>query len=349
MGQKILTVGGGSGQYRLLMGLKEISGIEITSVASMADNGGSTGRLRNEFGTLPPGDILKCIVALSPIHKQAWQILIDKFDGDKRLYQHNAGNMLLTTLWQYTGSFPVAIKALSGLLKIKGTVLPITTDRATLVAELADGRRIYGESAIDLPGTNSRGKIENIFLVPHHGDTVSAYPEVLDRISTSDYIFIGPGDLFTSIIPNLVVPGIKAEIQKTSAKVIFIMNVMTKPGETDGYRGCDFVRVVERYIGRQLDGIICNAAYPSKLILEKGSVNGADFVTLAQTEPWIDNRVVYSVDLLDDASENIRHDSQKLGCLIKAILSNPTGKGSTYPHPSARHKLPLQPYARAGQ
>ena len=163
---KVLTIGGGSGQYTLLSGLRDLHNMDITAVASMADNGGSTGRLRDELGTLPPGDILKCILALSPHHEVTRALLQKRFQGDRRLRGHNAGNMLLTMLSRYTGSFPSGVAALAEILDAGGVILPVTTDKATLVAELTDGTRIYGERAIDMPGGNNVKRSRMYFLFP---------------------------------------------------------------------------------------------------------------------------------------------------------------------------------------
>jgi len=317
---RVLTIGGGSGQFALLSALRDINDIKITSVVSMSDNGGSTGRLRDELGILPPGDALKCIVALSPLRDAAQSILLKRLNGFGKLQGHNAGNMLLTMLSNYTGSFPSAIKTLSEILEINGTVLPATTDKATLVAELSDGNRIYGESAIDIPKGEQREKIKEIFLVPHSNNTISVYPPVVEAIKNSDYILIGPGDLFTSIIASLIVPGVKEEIQKTSAKVIFILNIMTKYGETHDFRGHDFVRKLEDTINRQVNGVIYNSRRPVKHLLEKYFSEKADFVELEKTEKWIGDRAVYDGDLLNTSPGIARHDPQKLSFLIKGII-----------------------------
>ena len=163
---KITTIGGGSGQYALLSGLRDSEKIEITSIVSMVDSGGSTGRLRDELGILPPGDVLKCLLALSPQRDYARSIFLKRFSKDKRLKGHNAGNMLLTMLSRYTGSFPTGIQALGEILDTRGTILPVTTDRATLVAELTDGTRIFGENAIDVPRGGSCPKSETFTWFP---------------------------------------------------------------------------------------------------------------------------------------------------------------------------------------
>jgi uncharacterized cofD-like protein len=318
---KILTIGGGSGQYTLLSGLRDIKNIEITAVASMADNGGSTGRLRDELGVLPPGDILKCMIALSPLRDTAKKIMLKTLKGNRRLQGHKAGNMLITMLSRYTGSFPAAIQTLSEILEVSGRVLPGTTNKATLVAELVDGSRIYGESAIDIPQSTQREQIEDLFLVPHHNGSISAYPPVIEAIKISDIILIGPGDLFTSIIASLIVPGIKEAIQSTNARIFYILNIMTKFGETHNFKVNDFVQKVETYLGRQVDGLICNNRKPNDRLLKKYLAEKSEFVEIERLEKRINNRLIYADDLLDSSDEIVRHDSKKLASLIQSIIS----------------------------
>ncbi len=317
---RILTIGGGSGQFALLSALRDLEDINITSVVSMTDNGGSTGRLTDELGVLPPGDVLKCIVALSPLRDAAKSILLKRLNGYGKLQGHTAGNILLTMLSRYTDSFPAAINTLSEILQLEGTVLPATTDKATLVAVLSDGRKIYGESAIDIPKGEQREKIREMFLVPHYNNSISVYPPVIEAIENSDYIFIGPGDLFTSIVASLIVPGIKEEILKTKAKVIFMLNIMTKFGETHNFRGYDFAKKIEDCIDRQVDGIIYNTKRPNKHLIERYLDEKAEFVELEKSEKWIGNRVIYDGDLLDTSAQIARHDSTKLASFIKKII-----------------------------
>ena len=317
---RILTIGGGSGQFELLSALRDLEDINITSVVSMTDNGGSTGRLTDEWGVLPPGDVLKCIVALSPLRDAAKSILLKRLNGYGKLQGHTAGNMLLTMLSRYTDSFPAAINTLSEILQLEGTVLPATTDKATLVAVLSDGRKIYGESAIDIPKGEQREKIREMFLVPHYNNSISVYPPVIEAIENSDYIFIGPGDLFTSIVASLIVPGVKEEILKTRAKIIFMLNIMTKFGETHNFRGYDFAKKIEDCIDRQVDGIIYNTKRPNKHLIERYLDEKAEFVELEKSEKWIGNRVIYDGDLLDTSAQIARHDSTKLASFIKKII-----------------------------
>ncbi len=318
---KILTFGGGSGQYILLSGLRDIPNIDITAIASMADNGGSTGRLRDELGVLPPGDILKCVIALSPLRETAKKIMLKTLKSDRRMRGHKAGNMLITMLSNYIGSFPAAIRTLAEILEVSGRVLPVTTHKATLVAELFDGSRIYGESAIDIPQNPHRKPIRDLFLVPHHNGSISAYPPVIESIKESDIIIVGPGDLYTSIIASLIVPGIKEAIQSTSARIYYILNIMTKFGETHNFKGKHFIKKVEMYLGRQIDGIILNNKRPNIRLLNKYSAEKSEFVDIAQLEKQMGNRRIYADDLLDSSDEIVRHDPKKLVSLIRTIIS----------------------------
>lgn len=321
---KIVTIGGGSGQYALLSGLRDLKGIDITAIVSMVDSGGSTGRLRDELGILPPGDVLKCVLALSPKRDTIRAILLKRLKSDRRLQGHNAGNMLLTMLAEYTRSFATGVQALSEILDARGTILPVTVDKATLVAELTDGSRIYGQKAIDIPRETRREKIQDIYLVPHHHDTIAVYPPVIGAINCADFIFIGPGDLFTSIIPNLLVPGVKEAIQETKARVFYIINIMTKYGETDTFKGYDFVRNIEEYIGRTIDGIIYNTMKPTQEVLEQYRKEKAEFVEIDGNGETLKNRKIYSSDLLSVAGGIVRHDSKKLASLIEEIISSST-------------------------
>lgn len=319
--QKVVTIGGGTGQFALLSGLRDLEGIEITAVVSMADSGGSTGRLRDELGILPPGDVLKCILALSPYHKIARTILLKRFTSDIRLKGHNAGNLLLTVLSDYAGSFPAGIQALVEILDVRGRILPVTIDKATLVAELSDGERIYGQAAINVPHGTQRERIQDIFLVPHHTDSVSVYPPVIEALSSAEHIIIGPGDLFTSIIPNLIVPGVRAALKETGAMIFYVVNIMTKFGETDNFTGHDFVSKVEECIGRQVDGIICNTRKPDERLLDEYRAEKAEFVEIDEWASCWGDRTIYASDLLDTSGGLVRHDSVKLALLIeKSIL-----------------------------
>jgi len=318
---KLLTLGGGSGQFALLSGLRDIPDIEITAVVSMVDSGGSTGRLRDEFGILPPGDILKCIVALSPHREVARILLLKRFIEDRRLRGHNAGNLLLTMLSRYAGSFPAGVQALAEILDVRGRILPVTIDPGTLVAELTDGTRIFGEKAIDVPRGTQREKIRDVFLVPHHSESISVYPPVIDAAWWADYIIIGPGDLFTSIIPGLIVPGVVEAFKKSRGKLLFVMNIMTKFGETHNFTGWDFVARLEEVFGREVDGIVYNSSRPDEKILAQYLNQKAEFVEINPEDACWGKRRIYSDDMLETSGGIVRHDSRKLAAMIQRIVN----------------------------
>ena len=315
----MVTIGGGSGQFALLSGLRHLEGLNVSAVVSMMDSGGSTGRLRDELGILPPGDILKCILALSPHQEIARSIMLKRFTGDRRLKGHNAGNMLLTMLSHYTGNFPSGINALAEILDAKGEILPVTIDKATLVAELTDGTRVFGERAIDMPRGTQREKIRDVYLVPHHSDSISVYPPVLNAIKNADYILLGPGDLFTSIIPNLIVPGLPQALCQSTAPLLFVVNIMTKYGETNNFKAFDFVEKLEQHIGRRIDGVIYNSRKPEESLKTQYSHQKSEFVELDQKKVCWENRKIYAADLLETSGGIIRHDSNKLSLLIQRI------------------------------
>ena len=313
--KKITTIGGGSGQFTLLSALRDIKGIDISSVVSMADSGGSTGRLRDEFGILPPGDILKCLLALSPKREYARKILQTRFKNSKKLKGHNAGNMLLGFLSQYAGNFPEGVEALGEILGIKGRVLPVTIDRVTLVAELSNEERIFGEAAIDVPRGTQREKIVKTYLVPHHSSEIKIYQPVIAAIKKADYIIIGPGDIYTSIIPNFLVPGVKEAVQKSKAKIIYIMNIMTKFGESDSFEARDFVELINDTLGKKVDIVLQSNKKPSATILEEYKKQKAFFVEISE------NKNTYiKEDLLDESEEIVRHDKKKLSSVIDKII-----------------------------
>jgi len=309
--KKVVTIGGGTGQFTLLSAIKELD-IDLTAVVAMTDSGGSTGKLRDEYGVLPPGDILKCLIALSD-YKDAREILQTRFLKKKKLENHNAGNLLLVFLSQYlSGDFPGAVEALGEILKIKGSVLPVTTDKATLVAELENGELLYGETKIDIV-KGDRSKIKKTFLVPHSGE-LQVYPPVVEAIKDANYIIIGPGDLYTSIIPNFLVPGVREAINDSSAKLIYVLNIMTKHGETDDMVGEEFVERIEESLGRKADLILTNNQLPTSEVLEKYKKEGSEPILLKVESDKIIKRDLISLGDL------ARHDSEKLKGVLKEIL-----------------------------
>jgi uncharacterized cofD-like protein len=316
---KIVTIGGGSGHFVLLSGLKTLENVDISAVVAMSDSGGSSGVLRDKLGVLPPGDILKCLLALSP-YENARDILLSRID-DGPLKGHNAGNFLLSSFANYTGNFPQGVEALGKILKIQGQVLPVTTDRCTLVAELDDGQRVFSEAAIDVPRGQNRAKIKDVYLVPHHGDLVNVYAPVLKEIQRANYIVLGPGDLFTSIVPNLLVPGVVGALQASSAQLVFMINIMTKYGETDKFQAIDFVHQLEKVLQRQLDIVVINTARPPEELLANYKNEMAYWVNMPEaTNEFLPRRVV-GADLLD-VGEVLRHSPDKIRVVLEGIFNH---------------------------
>lgn len=253
---RVAVIGGGTGIYAVLTGLRERTG-KITAIVSMSDNGGSSGRLRDEFGYLPPGDVRRCLVALASEDEAMLlrQLFEYRFDRGLGLNGHTFGNLLITALTDILGGEDKAVDAAGQLLNIRGQVLPVTLTSSTLCARLADGHVIRGETDIDVRKVRHDVAIEEVFLDP----PAEASPEAAEAIRTADLIVLGPGDLYTSIIPNLLVRGIPEAIRDSRARRVYVCNVMTKAGETDGFPASRFIREINRYLGTDaLDCAVLN-------------------------------------------------------------------------------------------
>lgn len=293
---KIVVIGGGTGSFAALMGLKKYP-VDLAAIVTMMDSGGSSGKLRDELGVLPPGDIRQCLVALSTSSKLLRDLFSYRFEsGD--LKGHNFGNIFLSGLEKTTGNMEKAISEVGKILRIHGAVVPVTFQKADLCVELADGEIIIGETHIDEVETRiERSKITRAFLKP----SARANPQAIAAITDADLILIGPGDLYTSIIPNLLVKNIAEAIKESAAKKIYVLNLMTKYGQTTHYTAKNHMSDLEQYIGNKtMDTVLVNSTAPAKKILARYE----DF----------DEQVVY--DDLTDSSQYIvkRHD------LLKNIL-----------------------------
>lgn len=266
MSKNVVVVGGGTGVFSVLTGLKKYP-YNLAAIVSMADDGGSTGVLREEFGTLPPGDIRRALVALSATDNETVSKLFNyRFKGKGSLSGHSMGNLLLTALEKITGSFELAVEEAVKILNVKGKVIPVTLKNTHLYAELEDGEIIKGETNIDVPKHDGSKRITHLFLKPE----VSANPDAVAAILEADYVILGPGDLYTSILPNLITKDIVNALQKTRAKVIYIVNIMTKFGETYNFRASDFVQVIQDHLGETvIDYCIVNTERPTGAILER--------------------------------------------------------------------------------
>jgi len=307
--KKITVIGGGTGTYNLIMGLKQYD-VHLSAIVTASDSGGSSGQLRDEFGVLPPGDLRRCLVALSENRADIWrQIFEYRFDGVHE--KNNMGNLIITALTKITGDFPTAIEVVSELLEVKGQAVPATLDNVHLCAELENGQIIYGETNIDIPKHNPELKIKRVFLEPK----AFAYKKAIAAIMNADLVVIGPGDLYTSIIPNLLVEGIVPALKVTNAKVVYVCNVMTKYGETNNFKASDFVKEIQRYSNKAINHVILNTRQPSVELSQKYANENSFFV-----EPDIDGDVkhVTKTDLISN-TVLFRHDNKKLAKIIMQI------------------------------
>ena len=316
--QKIVTIGGGTGTYTLLTGINRHRR-DVTAIVTMSDDGGSSGRLRDEFGHLPPGDARRCLVALSAnksVNRTLRALFEYRFDKGQGLNGHSFGNLFLTALTELTGSLELAILEASRLLNVRGRVLPVTTDDVRLCATLEDGTLIRGERNIDVRTVKPEVSIRHVFLSP----SATAYPPVLEAIQAADIVVIGPGDLYSSIIPNLLVRGVPEAIKECTGTRIFVCNIMTKHGETDGYAASRFVSEICRYLGSPLalDWAVINSKAPSTGLLKAYAAEHAypvriDEDCLNELVPRIVQR-----DLLSRGSL-LRHDSSRLAKLVVGL------------------------------
>jgi uncharacterized cofD-like protein len=321
--KKITVMGGGTGTFVVLSGLKQHE-VDLGVIVNMMDSGGSTGRLRVQLGVLPPGDIRQCFVALSEAPDLWRRLFLYRFEkGD--FEGHNFGNIFLSTLEKVTKNYDEVLETMSFVLKTKGKVLPVTHEKTHLCVEYANGTIVKGEADID-SDLHMQNTIKKAFLEP----LVAAYPQSLQRIEESDMIVIGPGDLYTSIIPLFLVNGMKESLQKTKAKIVYVVNLMTKSGQTNNYTAQDHVRDVEKYLGRQVDTIIMHKGALNESIVHWYESHNEHTV---EDDLKSDPRV-FRVDIADNApvKQNsadkissyarsiLRHDSTRLAKAVMTLL-----------------------------
>ena len=321
--KKVVCIGGGTGTYQVLTGLKKLP-LQISAVISMCDSGGSTGKLRQELGILPPGDVRRAILALSDLpfaQKTLEEVFNFRFDDGKSgsLAGHSLGNILLAALVQITGSMDKAISEAARILNASGSVYPVTLDRSNLVAILDDGTRVHGETNIDMRNFKLSHHIQKVFLTPR----ARVFKDAALAIEKADLIILGPGDLYTSIIPTLLVEGVTNSIKKSIGKLVYISNLMTKRGETDGFTTKDFVEVIKNYLG--------NAGSKLKYVMvDKLSNNNtkrmSDWYKRYGSEPVINNLkskdgLIVIEKNFKDSTTFLRHDPDKLSKTILDILN----------------------------
>ncbi len=321
---KIVTIGGGTGSYASLMGLKKHP-LKLTAIVNMIDDGGSSGRLRDELGVLPPGDVRQCLVALAESSRLLRELFSYRFE-DGGLKGHSFGNIFLSTLEKQTGSMKKAIAEIGKILRIKGQVVPVTFTKSNLCVDLSDGKTIVGETHIDvLEKKKKRFAIVKAYLKPSAILNEDAKEAVLE----ADYIIIGPGDLYTSIIPNLLVRDLSAAIKKSKAKKIYVLNLMTKYGQTTNFKASEHLKVLERYLGKNiLNFVLINSKSPKKKALiwyeEYGEHPVED--NLKNTNYKVIRKdlikdVVMTKDKSDELRRSIiRHDSKKLAQEVMNLI-----------------------------
>ncbi|CAD5970893.1 gluconeogenesis factor YvcK family protein [Planktothrix agardhii] len=310
-GPKIVGIGGGTGLSTLLRGLKEYSA-NITAIVTVADDGGSSGRLRREMGVLPPGDIRNCIAALADEERLLTELFQYRFTAGDGLTGHSFGNLFLTAMSEIEGDLEQAIAASSKVLAIRGQVLPATLTDVNLWAKLADGRRIHGESSI----TEAKGKILTIGCIPPNPP---ALPKAVQAILEADLIIIGPGSLYTSVIPNLLVPEIAAAIASRNVPRIYICNIMTQPGETDDYTVSDHIKAIDKACGYQLfDAVLTQGTVPPANALIRYAQEDSHPVILDRDlVKQLGRRIVMSnVMDVDPDTGYLRHDPYRLAQVL---------------------------------
>lgn len=310
-GPKVVVIGGGTGLGTILRGLKEITPY-LTAIVTVADDGGSSGRLRREFGILPPGDIRNCLVAMADIEPLMEKLFQYRFTGSSNLAGHNFGNLFLTAMTEITGDFEVAIKESSKVLAVRGQVLPATTENVILKAELIDGRIVSGESEIP----KAKTPIKRVFLEPSHCKPVT---EAVTALKEADIIILGPGSLYTSVIPNLLVADIAEAARSSKAVKVYVCNAMTQAGETDNYSASQHLKAIIEHAGPGLvDIAIVNTETISADILKRYAEEGAKPVR-------VDLDAIASLGItpltaqIITKSNYIRHDAAKLAKIILGL------------------------------
>lgn len=312
-GPKIVTIGGGTGLAVLLSGLKEYTS-NITAIVTVADDGGSSGRLREQFDILPPGDIRNCLVALADAPALMQDLFQFRFDASSELEGHSFGNLFITVMTRLTGDFEKAIRETSKVLALRGRVIPATLDKVVLAARYADGSQVVGEKNIP----QKKQRIQTVELQP--GD-VEPTPDALKAIEEAQIIILGPGSVYTSIIPNLLVKKLAGAVAASEALKVHVCNVMTQPGETEGYSASEHVRALVAHTGaRILNHCIVNTGeIPAHVLKRYAQENSYPVVNDRKKIETMGYRVIED-DFSTIEGDVIRHDPAKLARLILGLL-----------------------------
>ncbi|ERI94360.1 hypothetical protein HMPREF1982_00995 [Clostridiales bacterium oral taxon 876 str. F0540] len=316
-GPKIVVIGGGTGLSTMLRGLKHYTS-NITAIVTVADDGGGSGDLRQDLGILPPGDIRNCILALADTEPLMEELLQYRFTGG-RLENQSFGNLFLAAMDGISSNFEEAVQKMSSVLAVTGKVLPVTLDDVTLKAKLKNGNIVSGESKIPEEALGQRSAIDSVFLEPSN---VRALYEAVEAIRDADAVILGPGSLYTSVIPNLLVEDISRAVEKTKAVKIYVSNIMTQPGETDNFGVEDHIKAICKHCGKDIiDYVVVNVGKISKELEEKYLGERSRLVTI--DEDVIEDMGVKVIegDFVKVRNNLVRHDSEKLAAiLIETIM-----------------------------
>ncbi len=311
-GPKIVVIGGGTGLSTMLRGIKKLTE-NITAIVTVADDGGSSGVLREELGTLPPGDIRNCLVALADREPLMERLFQYRFDEGDKLKGHSFGNLFIAAMSEVLGDFEQAVKESSKVLAVKGQVLPSTLEDVRLSARLENGELIKGESQIP----KIDGKISEVFIDPEDSEPL---PEALEAIQEADAIVLGPGSLYTSLLPNLLLEELSKTVKESSALKIYICNVMTQAGETDDYTAADHVQALYDHVGSEiLDYVLVNNKRVDPSLLDKYAQEGARPVEVDLKRLNEQGVEVIQASLINQ-SDLVRHNSDKLARLIVDLI-----------------------------
>jgi uncharacterized cofD-like protein len=326
--KNIVTVGGGTGSYTILLGLKDLPDVSLTALVSMADNGGSTGILRDELGVLPPGDVRQCLVALSEHSDIVRKLMNYRFD-EGSLAGHSFGNIFLAALEKVTGDFVEGVEIASEILKVKGAVVPITKDQAELALMLRDGTVVDGQVNVGNVNLENSG-LQKIY----YKNNVRLSEKAKETLLKADYVVLGPGNYYCSIVPNLIVDGFKEIINQSKAKLILPINLTNKQEQTHNWKVGDYIKDMEKYLGKKVDFILVNNESPTKGQIENYKLEEGDGVLVQDdTEDSNDPRIIREPllspvlvtfnkrDAMQKHRSFIRHDSKKLAECIKKIIA----------------------------
>ena len=302
---KVVCIGGGTGLSTMLRGLKSYTE-HLTAVVTVADNGGSSGNLRKDLNILPPGDIRNCLAALAETEPLVESLLQHRFSTGA-LKGHSLGNLFIAGIADMTGNFAMAVEMAHSVLRVKGKVLPVTLEDVQLRAVYRDGSEVVGEVEIVEANKVLRKKIEAMSLVP---EKPMVYKQVVTALREADIIVLGPGSLYTSIIPNLLVEGVVEAIREAQGKVVYVSNIMTQPGETDDFTLLEHVQVIEEYLGiGVISHIVANDGWPDSEIIDHYNDDGAELVL-----PLVEDQRITAVPMLalDRRYGYVRHNAEKL-------------------------------------